>query len=213
MTVKIFTALILLFSAVNISSQQDSVFFPTDLTITVEKTKYVKLRPADTVFSAQKEIVDIDDIHSVAFFNNDSLTIQYETGRKIYKPGKWYDIFTKKDKSNYEKEIVFRSFRMDKVTGARIKTGSFALLGTGAGLVGGLALGYLMGKALWENSKLTESAENTAIFLSAFLGGITGAAVGWLIGSKIGIFEYLKLSDADNKDKRAKLMHFIRQNE
>lgn len=213
MTVKIFTALILLVSAVNVSSQQDSMFYPTDLMITVEKTKYVKLKPQDTVYSPQKEIVDIDDIHSVAFFNYDSLTIQYETGRKIYKPGKWYDIFTKKDKSNYEKEIVFRSFHMDKVTGARIKTGSFALLGTGAGLVVGAALGYLFGDFISNSPIWSVSAKNNTVIISTVLGAATGAMFGWLIGSKIKLYEHLKFSDTDNINKKTKLIQFIRQNE
>jgi hypothetical protein len=208
---KIVLVSILIVSSVNFIYSQD-IIYPEDVMISVEKTKYVKLRPEDTVYTAQKEIVGINKIHSVTFLKDDSLKIEYETGRKVSKTGSLYDILFKKDKSTPEMETVSKIYGMNKIRGARITTGSSAALGAGIGLIAGVGLGYLFGSYIRNTSHMSKSAGDNVVIVSAVLCGGTGLAVGWLIGGINKTYDYLTFSDAD-KDKKNKLMQFIRRSE
>jgi hypothetical protein len=189
--IKIF--LIVLFAATSIA-QTDSIMFLKDTDFSIYSLHKVKYQSTGKIVM-EKELVEIVDVRSLTFLSNDSLSLFKYKGAPV------------NTRLSLINEVNKYKYRFSPVLGC-------VMGAAGAVLVAG-GIVWLMGSSNNSNSAwiglivLDKAAINTAI-----CGALVVAAIGGYIGFEIADsinHNVLDLSDVSEKDKKAKLIKFLRQ--
>lgn len=193
------TTLIVFLSAVSVNSQSDPVKKSDIVIYTNDASCYInrEIKANDLSLNTQGTRIDsfyIGNINRIIFLEQDSLVVRK---RKNHSYG----------------------FNIDDLREVSVKSGSNGLLGFCLGFLTGGLIGIfiapqeinLTGRNHY-NFSIGPSMPDYTTFGAAFLGGIVFGAIGALIGSSIDDYETLNLLSLPDKDKKSKLIKFLKQN-
>ena len=179
--------------AVSSFAQTDSIMFLKDTDFSIYSLHKVKYQSTGKIVM-EKELVEIVDVRSLTFLSNDSLSLFRHKGAPV------------NTRLSLVNEVNKYKYRFSPVLGC-------VMGAAGAVLVAG-GIVWLMGSSNNSNSAwiglfVFNKAINTAI-----CGALVVAAIGGYIGFEIADsinHNVLDLSDVSEKDKKAKLIKFLRQ--
>ena len=180
--IKIF--LIVLFAATSIA-QTDSIMFLKDTDFSIYSLHKVKYQSTGKIVM-EKELVEIVDVRSLTFLSNDSLSLSRYKGAPV------------NTRLSLINEVNKYKYRFAPFLGIAIgAVGAVALVG---GIVGGIVTADVLGGVI-----MVICFPYASIIIAS-----SGGYIGFEIADSIN-HDVLDLSDIPEKDKKAKLIKFLRQ--
>ena len=184
------TILIVLLFTASINSQSDTIK-KTDIVIYTNNASCIIKREINVndlspnTQSARLNSFFIGNINRITFLDKDSLVVRKGRSR-LY------------------------GFNINDIHEVSVESGSNGLLGFFLGFLTGGLIGYAI--APEDHSAGSIGMPDRNVFGFALLGGVVFGAVGAILGSSISDYESLNVLDIPYKDKKSKLIKFLKQN-